>query len=177
VKRLFYIRHGQTNTNVAGIFAGHYEAYLTEEGQRQATETGKHARGKLPHIDVIICSPLKRAHHTAELIAEELRYPLDKIEVNTLFIERSFGALEGTVEQDFFATHAFHELDTVHGSETVTELEQRAKKALEYLKSRKEENILVISHGSFGAAFVGAVRGFTYSHDKEPKNAELVELI
>jgi 2,3-bisphosphoglycerate-dependent phosphoglycerate mutase len=180
MKKLFYVRHGQADANVVKVFGGHSEVLLTSVGKNQAKKAGREARLTLPTIDVIICSPLRRAQDTAAIIAKELGYPLGKIELNDLLIERSYGVLEGTRSHDFFKEHDPDELDNVQGAEAAEHLRQRAVRALKYLKSRKEDNILVVSHGAFGNAFLSAVRKVPYSYgsfDKEPKNAEIVELI
>jgi broad specificity phosphatase PhoE len=181
MKRLFFVRHGQTHMNVSETFSGQIETLLTKEGQQQATQTGKRVKTTLPPIDVIICSPYKRTRHTAELIAKQLDYPIDKIETNPLFIERNFGILEGESAKDFLATHQYHELEKVAGVETLAQLHERAEQALEYLKSRPEDNILVVSHGSFGRALRRVVNQLPYTHELIKRttieNAEIIELI
>lgn len=180
MKKLFYVRHGQADANVTGVFGGHSDAVLTKLGENQAKQVGIDAKVMLPTIDIIICSPLRRAYDTAELIAKELHYPVDKIELNPLFIERDYGVLEGTKAKDFFEVYKPEELDNIQGVEAAERLRQRAIKALAYLKSRKEHNILVVSHGAFGNAFISTVRKRPYSYGSfrnEPKNAEIVELI
>lgn len=180
MKKLFYIRHGQADANVANVFGGHSEALLTKVGESQAKQAGKDAKANLPSIDVIICSPLKRAFRTAELIAKEVGYPVNKIERNPLFIERGYGILEGTKAKDFFDTHKPEELDSVQGVEAVEQLQKRAAGAFLYLKSRQEHNILIVSHGAFGNAFISAIKKLPYSYgafSNEPENAKIVELI
>lgn len=177
MKRLFYIRHAQTDFNIEDKFTGHSEALLTKSGQQQAISAGKSAKTTLPTFDVIICSPLQRAYQTAELISEQLGYPIDKIEINPLFIERSLGILEGTKAKDFFSNHEFHELDQVQGVETIEQLQVRARKALHYVKLRNENDILIVGHAAFGSAFIGAVDNLPYALDKEPRNGEIIQLI
>jgi probable phosphoglycerate mutase len=180
MKRLFYIRHGQTIANINNIFGGHSETSLSELGKNQAKKAGVDAKTNLPKIDVIISSPLSRAYDTAKLVAKEIEYPIDRIELNPLFVERSYGELEGTSIKDFFATHNPDEVDSIHGAETVEHLRQRATKALEYLRLRNEDNILVVSHGAFGNAFISEIKMLPYSYgsfDDEPKNGEITELI
>ena len=178
--KLYFVRHGQADANVKNIFGGHSDALLTELGENQAKQAGIYAKMHLPNIDVIICSPLKRAYHTAELIAKELDYPVDEIENNPLFIERSYGILEGTKASDFFDKHNPGELDNIEGVETEKALKQRATEAFAYIKSRQETNILVVSHGAFGNAFISSIKGLPYSYGSfrdEPDNAIIIELI
>lgn len=146
MKHFYFIRHGLTEMNKAGLWSGTTETPLTKEGRAQATAAGKElARGKV-HIDHIIASPLSRAHETARLVAKEIHYPEKDIELNSLFIERHFGALEGqpwSVDVD---------LDGVIDIETSDEILERAKLAITYLESLPHESILVVAHGSIGRA-------------------------
>jgi broad specificity phosphatase PhoE len=45
-----------------------------------------------------------------------------------------------------------HDLDEVPNAETSAQLLERASKALAYLEGLEAENILVVSHGTFGRA-------------------------
>src|SRR5438094_3764353 len=94
MKQLYFVRHGQSKANVDRVFAGQSDTPLTVEGRNQAKAAGKAARGL--GIDHIITSPLGRAHDTALLIALEIGFRVDKIELNSLLMERSYGSAEGT---------------------------------------------------------------------------------
>jgi broad specificity phosphatase PhoE len=181
MNRLFYVRHGQTEMNASGHFSGQTETPLTKAGRQQAQQTGKDAKEKLPKLDLIICSPYERAVHTAEIIAKEVDYSPLKIEKNPQFIERTYGVLEGTPGKPWYDSHHRRELDEVEGAETVEQLQARAQKALEYLQTRKEENILVVGHGTFGRAFKRAVNKHPHTHEYEQfemiDNAAILELI
>ena len=181
MKRLFYVRHGETHMNVDGLLSGRTETSLTEKGIDQAKAAGKDLKQKLPHIDLIVCSPYERTYKTAKLIANEIGYPIEKIQKNDLFIERTFGVLEGTPGKDFLDKHEYREFDDVEGSETIEELQKRAEKAFKYLKTLKEDNILVVGHGAFARAIKRVVQGLPHTHEYEVDtsigNATIVELV
>ena len=181
MKKLFYVRHGETHMNVAGLLSGRTETPLTEKGIEQATTAGKELKQKLPHIDLIICSPYERTYETAKLIANEIGYPIEKIQKNDLFVERTFGILEGTPGKDFLDEHEYRELDDVEGSETIEELQKRAEEAFKYLQVLKEDNILVVGHGAFARAIRRVVQGLPHTHEYEADtsigNAAIVELV
>lgn len=130
--------------NVEGKIAGSTETPLTEEGRNQAKNAGK--KLKELKIDYIVCSPQSRTKETAEIIAKELGYPLDKIHFNDLFVERDYGPMEGA------AWHPDLNVDGIADVESADTLINRARLALNFLESLPEENILVVSHGSFGRA-------------------------
>src|SRR4051812_26980319 len=132
MKRLFYVRHGETEMNVAEMFSGQIETPLTKKGIQQAIATGKEINDRLPKLDLIICSPLGRAYETAKLIAEEIGYPVSKIQKHELFKERKFGVLEGTPAGHYLITGNYIELDAVADAETVENLQKRAAQAFEY---------------------------------------------
>jgi broad specificity phosphatase PhoE len=182
MKKLYYVRHGLTQGNIDEAFSGQIETPLTEVGKRQAVERGQAMKKNGTKIDLIISSPLSRAQHTARLIAKEIGYPVDRIEVNPLFLERNFGVLEGTPNSDFFKDKTIQDLDKVEGAETVEDLHNRAHEALRYLRSIDHNNILVVSHGTFGRALNRAVNNLPHTHEYEHEivrigNAELIELI
>src|SRR5215475_13120394 len=96
MKHIYFVRHGLTEMSKQGLRAGAgSETPLAPEGHDQAKRAGHHA--KQLAIDHIISSPQKRAHHTAQIIAREIGYPEHDIALNSLFVERHFGELEGTL--------------------------------------------------------------------------------
>lgn len=124
MKRLFFVRHGLSIMNETGFFSGRTETNLSPTGIVQAVNAGQ--KMKDFKIDLIISSPMKRTVHTAELIAEQINYPISKIQINDLFIERDFGPLEGS--------YYFPNLKEHPGVETEDEIQNRANKAYIYLK-------------------------------------------
>ncbi len=170
--------------NVSGHWAGQIETPLTSTGIKQAQDAGKLLKEMTPKIDVIIASPLSRAHDTASYIAKEIGYPVDKIIKDKLFIERSFGDLEGTSHEYFIKNKTMKDMDEMPGAEAALVLHNRAVKAMEYLKSLPEKNILVVSHGSFGRALMRVAEDIPYhfeyddSHREKYRigNAEIIEI-
>lgn len=79
-------RHGQTEWNVLGKVQGRADIELNEKGIQQAEETGEALKNE--EIDLIICSPLKRAKQTAEIICKDRNIPIIYDED---VIERDFG--------------------------------------------------------------------------------------
>lgn len=165
MKKLFYVRHGETHMNVAGLLSGRTETPLTERGVEQAKASGKQLKEKLPHIDLIVCSPYERTYETAKLIAEEIGYPVENIQKNEMFIERTFGILEGTSGKEFLDNHEYSEFDGVKGSETIEALQNRAEKSFRWLQALEEDNILVVGHGAFARAIKRVVQGLPHTHE------------
>jgi uncharacterized phosphatase len=147
MKKLYFIRHGLSELNKQNVWSGTIDTALSDEGRAQAKLAGQKAK-KL-NISLIVCSPLSRTKETAEIIAAQIGYPADKILYSDLLIERHFGDLEGQPHKD---TDHELDLDTVPNVETKEMILKRADKALRFLESLKSDNILVVSHGSFGRA-------------------------
>lgn len=62
--KMIFVRHGQSEANLAKLFAGHTDIPLTELGRRQAENTAQFLKDY--PIDVIYASDLLRAMQTAE---------------------------------------------------------------------------------------------------------------
>jgi len=90
------IRHGQSVANLNRIFAGHFDADLSELGHKQAECTAE-AIFKRFKVDKIYSSDLKRAYNTACHVAA--KFGLDVIS-DTAFREIYAGAWEGMYIKD-----------------------------------------------------------------------------
>ena len=85
------LRHGATEFSAERRFAGRGDVALTSEGRNQAGLAAQRlAAGG--GIDVVVTSPLQRARHTAEAVAEATGAPLI---VDDGLVEADFGAWEG----------------------------------------------------------------------------------
>ncbi|HET7018582.1 MAG TPA: histidine phosphatase family protein [Streptosporangiaceae bacterium] len=84
------LRHGQTELSTERRFAGRGDIPLTKEGLRQAELAAR--RLAAVGAEVVITSPLQRAHRTAEVVAEAAGVPLVVYEE---LIEANFGPWEG----------------------------------------------------------------------------------
>jgi broad specificity phosphatase PhoE len=173
MKHLYFCRHGETEANANGVITGSLETPLTEKGRQQAKEAGLSAKSH--GIDHIICSPLGRTHETALIIADAIGFPAEKIELNSLFVERHFGEMEGQ-PYDIDA-----DIDGFVDVETTDTFLARARLALEHLNTLEAETILIVSHGKFGRALRTVIYPHIPLQDGDVKtrfpNGELVKLI
>lgn len=87
--KLWLVRHGETEANVAGLYSGHTPTPLTAKGQRQAQRLGEMLQ-QVP-FDHVMCSELERTQHTARLLLGERDIPLTS---NPLLNEMFFGDWE-----------------------------------------------------------------------------------
>ncbi|KAK0470572.1 phosphoglycerate mutase [Armillaria novae-zelandiae] len=87
-----FIRHGQSEDNPRGIWAGWKDAPLSELGTRQAKALGDHL--STTRIDLIYSSPLLRARQTGEAVQSGQSDPPELI-TNPHLREQHWGIAEG----------------------------------------------------------------------------------
>jgi probable phosphoglycerate mutase len=171
MKRLYFVRHGQSQANVDRVFAGQSDTPLTSLGRQQAEQAGSQA--KILGIDHIISSPLSRAHDTAKIIAGIIGYPVGAIELNRLLMERGFGSATGQswdIEGDV--------ADRFANVETMDSVAARASLAYQYIRQLPYETILVVGHGTFWQKFYLAIHpDSVVTAADEPANAEISRLL
>ncbi len=186
MKRLYYARHGESFINIQDIVATKLGAKndlgLTELGGQQALAEGRKAAVNGLQADIIISSPLLRALETARIIARELGYPAQDIRTSDLLLELQFGELEGTSWRTFWeAGGGYKNLGAFKGAETMEALQQRAEKALAFLNSLPEDNILVVSHSAFGRALRRTIQGKPWTDEFENSvslpHGEIIRLV
>lgn len=180
MRRLYFVRHGESEFNKAKKWAGSSDTPLTSLGRKQAKKAGQKIKKQGLAFDVIIASPLERAHHTAKHIATEIDYPHDKIIIDNQLIERDFGSLEG--KKDLLnATRYFIDesaIDNHPGAEKLQDLQKRADELLAYLHTLPHDSILIVGHGASGRALRRAIeKGPLNVRGKNIENAEVVKLI
>lgn len=94
---LLFVRHGESQTNAAGIFTGpDLPSPLTDNGRSQAKAAGRYLNDNNLKIDNIVASPLPRTVETAQLIAAEIAFPVDNIQLEPKLHEYDMGSLSGT---------------------------------------------------------------------------------
>lgn len=163
MQRLYFVRHGESEANAAQIWSP-YNTPLTDLGRWQATAAGCDARHRGLQFDAILSSPTPRAHETAKRIAQELDYDHRKIELVDSLNERNWGRVAGQPKAHFLSDgRVYKDLDDLEGTESLQSLQQRTAGVLDSLQKRKEQNILVVSHGTFGRALLRELQGLPSS--------------
>lgn len=170
---LYCVRHGLAEHNilyekygVKAYFYNHIDTNLVTEGINQAKELGNHIN-KLPELDdleLIIVSPLKRTLETCQYIFKNTNIPIIALEEIREFpcgIHTCNKRHNITVKKNEFKNINFDYIqdndDILWKSdryETIIELDLRSKKFKDFLKTRKEKKIMVISHCCFLSYFM-----------------------
>ena len=139
---IYFVRHGQTDSNVNGIIQGQLDSPLNDEGLRQALITANKLKGI--KIEVIYSSPLKRAYRTSEEINKFHKVDIileDRIK------EQNAGSATGSKYSDATKEEIEDFMNNPHkyGAESFQDLYNRN---IEFYKSIEDsnQNILIVSH-------------------------------
>ncbi len=153
-KLIYFVRHGETESNVKRIKQGP-EGSLTEKGREQALATAKRFPKHRGRPQIIISSPYKRTKETAEIIGKELNMD---VEYSDLLVERKNPTeIIGREVREREVKQIIDRLDkSFHNDnlryadeENFIDLKERAKKLLDYIARRPEKRIIMITHGVF----------------------------
>lgn len=163
MNRIYFIRHGEGRDNVARQFSSTWMDHsLTERGRLQASQTGEFLAGR--QIDGLYCSPMKRTHETAQIIAGRL-----KMEPAVLpeFREVNVGDLEG---KDFTDRNwaVYHQVTNQWyagnphasfpgGEDYVTAWERIRRGYLTVLQGHQDRHFVIVGHGGI---FIATLREF-----------------
>ncbi|TAE73868.1 MAG: histidine phosphatase family protein [Bacteroidetes bacterium] len=153
MKKIYLIRHGETDFNRLGMVQGSgIDTDLNELGRKQANaffEAFKH----IP-FDKIYTSALKRTHQSVQRFTTELQIPHH---ILTGLNEISWGLKEGrkpSAEEDIAFENILQRWSSgdlevaFEGGETPLQVLARQKEALKIILSQEEEkNIIICMHG------------------------------
>lgn len=176
IKEIFIIRHGETEWNRLGLIQGAgNDIDLNDNGINQATKTGKYLLSKINDnkFDLIISSPMIRAKHTANIIADILGYDKQNIIIDDKLTENyqgliSIGKYEDELRHDpfydeffklkdeFFKTDhidqclAIKDIPEIYikkyKMESLEHIRQRVTEFINFLKETNYKKIIVVSH-------------------------------
>ena len=152
MKTIYFVRHGQSEANAGKTYQGAGDP-LTEEGKKQALIVAERCT-RLP-VDVIISSTMDRAHDTALAIAARIGKNIELSDefveriAPTHLVERKERDEEGRRLYEVWIKSLFSAGVKDDDGENFTEINTRAKRALDILEKRSESNILVVTHGFF----------------------------
>ncbi|MBE6152610.1 MAG: histidine phosphatase family protein [Firmicutes bacterium] len=141
---IYIVRHGQTDYNKNGRYAGRIDVPLNDIGRDQA----KIVKEKLKDIkfDKIFCSPLVRAYETAQIISDNNIIKDDRI------IERSNGDLEGKLKTEINENIDFNDPEEQRFNiESIIDFRKRIKDFFDEITTLyKDKNVLVVTHAGVG---------------------------
>ena len=158
MKRLYLLRHGQTEFNVKKLVQGRCDSPLTDLGRKQAGMAAAWLKDHDVVSDKVVSSPLGRAMDTASLVATELLGLDAEVEPCEGIIERSYGTFEEG-PHDALPTDVWDPGEDLvpFGGEGSRALQERMVGTLTNLMGADGiETLLAVSHGSASRQFIKA---------------------
>ena len=158
MKRLYLLRHGQTEFNVKKLVQGRCDSPLTDLGRQQAKMAAAWLKVHDVVPDKVVSSPLGRAMDTAGLVATELLGQNSAVEPCEGIIERCYGTFEEG-PHDALPTDVWDPGEDLvpYGGEGSQALQARMVNTLTNLISAEGiETLLAVSHGSASRQFIKA---------------------
>ena len=158
MKRLYLLRHGQTEFNVKKLVQGRCDSPLTDLGRKQAGMAAAWLKDHGVVPDKVVSSLLGRAMDTAQLVATELLGPDATVEPCEGIIERSYGTFEEG-PHDALPTDVWDPGEDLvpFGGEGSRALQERMVGTLTNLMGAEGiETLLAVSHGSASRQFIKA---------------------
>lgn len=161
MKRVWLVRHGETDWNRAGRFQGHTDVELNDVGREQARAVVDKLRAL--KVERVTSSDLRRARETAEILAAELPAVLAPHEPDLR--ERSYGAFEGLTRDEcaekypeIWNAHARGHFVDVPGAEPRDQVVERIVRGVTRVVETHGD-IVIVSHGGAIRAFLEAACG------------------
>lgn len=151
MRKIYLVRHGETDANVEKKYCGQTDVDLNHKGLRDAASIAKVLKNTT--FDSIVSSDLKRTLKTAELINA---YHHLEIELIPEFREINFGKFENLTFEEIGLQYPEEKEKMIKEKINYNFLEGESLKALhkrvvgafnKLLKEKENEDLLIVSHG------------------------------
>lgn len=100
MKKIIFIRHGQSEWNLANQFTGWVDVNITEKGEAEAKSAGQLIKEAGIKVDVAHVSVLKRAIRTLTIALNEMDRQWIPVNKSWLLNERHYGGLQGLNKEE-----------------------------------------------------------------------------
>ena len=147
-RNFWFLRHGETDYNAAGLSQGALDIDLNATGRAQAAAAGPKLAGL--GIVGIVCSPMRRTRQTAAIVNLSLGL---EIILEPDLREVIFGGMEGKPLQPWFGEWLAGRA-TPAGAESFAEVTARVQGAMVRVLARPGP-LLIVSHGGIFRALRG----------------------
>ncbi|NCZ68818.1 MAG: histidine phosphatase family protein [Actinobacteria bacterium] len=145
------VRHGRTAFNATGRIQGRIDNPLDDLGLEQANRVGRRLARDLAGHAILVHSPLLRARQTADVIAATSG-KVSEIVIDPDWIELDYGTFDGLHQSEVDAkTWRNWRADPTFrppGGESLVEVEDRVRLALDRLLGLGARSVIVVSHVS-----------------------------
>jgi probable phosphoglycerate mutase len=165
-----FLRHGESEGNLAGILQGRRDYPLSDLGRRQINELAGYWGRRGVTFDEIISSPLLRARTCAEILSGALSLPL---RLDPIWKERDHGEAQGKsydeVERWYRSRPQPSPFDPLFETgESEWDLFRRAAEAVQGLVRLPAGAYLIVSHGGILSAALRVILGAPPDAGRQP---------
>ena len=162
MKKLYFVRHGQTEWNAIARMQGQWNSDLSALGRAQAQVSGQ-VLSKFP-IDAMYASPLDRTRQTAEIVTQHVDLPVT-------FDERIMewdcgdwsGYLYAEVREKWKPEWDAYQADVFHyrgpNCENYPDMFDRARPFLAEVLDTPHAHVAIVSHGMIGKVMISELLG------------------
>jgi broad specificity phosphatase PhoE len=174
------IRHAKSTHNLKGIFAGsRLNTKLTSLGRIETTALAKEIADKY-HFDKIICSSLFRTYQTSLIFKKfqikkyHTKFPIIK---TNLLDEVDVGLITGMTPETAFKkfpldfknvrSNNIQDWNFTKGESFIV-LNERYLKLIDFLRTYKDENVLLVGHAMFNQFILKKIiktKNFQFDHN------------
>ncbi len=166
-RRIFVLRHGETEFNADKKLQGHCDSSLTSKGSDQARRVGTTLKQYVENRPFrVYSSTLGRALQTSQIVCEELNYSYENLNKEPRLKEFSLGEWEQrtipSLEQEIpnlLAQNGWYL--QAPNCETYESVRERLSSWLSDVAH--DEDIVVVSHGLTGIVLRGLLLGMDYT--------------
>jgi 2,3-bisphosphoglycerate-dependent phosphoglycerate mutase len=170
---LVLIRHGESEWNRLNLFTGWHDVDLSEEGMAEAHRAGVLLKEDGCFFDLAFTSTLTRAHHTLDIILDELGRENVPIVCDAALNERDYGDLVGINKDDARKRWGERQVHLWQRSYDIAppggeSLRDTAARVLPFFDKRimpellKGKNVVVVAHGNSLRALVMHLDGLDH---------------
>ncbi|HCE2477388.1 TPA: histidine phosphatase family protein [Vibrio parahaemolyticus] len=166
-RRIFVLRHGETEFNADKKLQGHCNSSLTSKGSDQARRVGTTLKQYVENRPFrVYSSTLGRALQTSQIVCEELNYSYENLNIEPRLKEFSLGEWEQrtipSLEQEIPNLLAQNDWYLqAPNCETYESVRERLSSWLSDVTH--DEDIVVVSHGLTGIVLRGLLLGMDYT--------------
>ena len=149
---LYFVRHGQSLSNLLTQFAGSLDTPLTEKGSAQADSTAAFL-SDVP-FTAVYASDLSRAYNTGAAVAAIHQVPIHAApQLREIFAGEWEGKLYSELEEKYSESYAVwrHQIgcSKCPGGESVRDLQARIRKCVEEIvRKHPDETICITTHAT-----------------------------
>lgn len=150
---LIFVRHGESEANGSGIFAGHLDIDLTQRGLQQAELTARYICGHYC-VDAVYASDLRRAYYTALPIANASTGNVTKTsQLREIFAGEWEGLCFDELQSRYSESYEvwLHDIGRAHptNGESVEQLSIRIWETVQQiLHANQEKTVVIVTHAT-----------------------------